>query len=96
MEAIKETYARNKAEELVKVLMEIICVQKEWIEVKENELSKDKVQEMDDDMEVDEASEAWGNQETEKENIIIPTKKVKPLTNLIVKNVESIFLSEEN
>ena len=51
---------------------------------------------MDDDMEVDEASEAWGNQETEKENIIIPTKKVKPLTNLIVKNVESIFLSEEN
>ena len=96
MEAIKETYARNKAEELVKVLMEIICVQKEWIEVKENELSKDKVQEMDDDMEVDEASEAWGNQETEKENIVIPTKKVKPLTNLIVKNVESIFLIEEN
>ena len=43
MEAIKETYARNKAEELVKVLMEIICVQKEWIEVKENELYKDKV-----------------------------------------------------
>ena len=96
MEAIKaETYARNKAEELVKVLKETISAQKERIEVKKTESFKDKIEEMDTDMEVEEVTEAWEKPRNRKRKHNNSYKKGETLNKHYCKKCEINFISEE-
>ena len=90
-----ETYARNKAEELVKVLKDTIKAQKEEVEAKDKRKDKDQIEDMETDMEVEEVTKEWIKPRNPKRKHNNSYKKGQNLHKYFCRKCEINFVSED-
>ena len=90
-----ETYARNKAEELVKVLKDMINTQKKGVLAQDDEKDKDQIEDMETDMEKEDVTEKWVQPRNQKRKHNNSYKKGQNLIKYFCEKCEINFISDE-